>query len=322
MSLGIAILGLAVLVLVHEAGHFFAARAVGMTPRKFYLGFGPPLVKRVRGGVEYGIAALPLGGYVKIPGMHRPAARDLRQTLPPVEQRRLAPELDTLDAALDRGDEPAARAVVAQLEPELPENRQLQELDWALAPDAYWRQRTWKKIAVIGAGPFTNFLLAIVLFIAVFMVSQVHSTRTVDSVLKGHPAAAAGLRSGDEIVRVAGKRVTPDDIPKLINATQGRPFRLVVDRNGRLVTLGPVQAHNDAGRYRIGFVIRGVAGPGESFPQATKDAFHVTWLVTSGTVRSIAGLFVGSGTHQISSAVGIVRVTSKAARQSVQDYLW
>ena len=82
MSLGVAIVGLAVLILVHEAGHFVVARAVGMTPRKFYLGFGPPLVKRMRNGVEYGIAALPLGGYVKIPGMHRPAPGDLRKTLP------------------------------------------------------------------------------------------------------------------------------------------------------------------------------------------------------------------------------------------------
>ena len=83
MSVTVAILGLAFLVLIHEAGHFVAARAVGMRPRKFYLGFGPPLVKTVRGGVEYGIGAIPLGGYVKIPGMHRPAPGDLRRTLTP-----------------------------------------------------------------------------------------------------------------------------------------------------------------------------------------------------------------------------------------------
>ena len=47
MSIGVAILSLAVLVFVHEAGHFVVARAVGMTPRKFYLGFGPPLVKKI-----------------------------------------------------------------------------------------------------------------------------------------------------------------------------------------------------------------------------------------------------------------------------------
>ena len=48
MSVAVAILGLAVLILIHEAGHFFVARAVGMRPRKFYLGFGPPLVKTTR----------------------------------------------------------------------------------------------------------------------------------------------------------------------------------------------------------------------------------------------------------------------------------
>src|SRR4051794_41953200 len=72
MSFLAAIVGLALLILIHEAGHFFAARAVGMKPRKFYIGFGQPLVKKVHNGVEYGIGAFPLGGYVKIPGMSRP----------------------------------------------------------------------------------------------------------------------------------------------------------------------------------------------------------------------------------------------------------
>jgi len=322
MSSAVAILGLAVLVLVHEAGHFFVARAVGMTPRKFYLGFGPPLVKRVRGGVEYGIAALPLGGYVKLPGMHRPAPGDIRQSLPAAQQQELAPELNELDAALERDDEPAARAVVARLEPRLPESRQLQELDWALAPDAYWRQKAWKKVAVIAAGPFTNLLLAVVLFVGVFMVSQVKLTRTVDAVIRGKPAAAAGLHAGDRIVAVAGHRVTPEEISKSINATRGRPFTIVVVRGGHRATVGPLRARLDQGVYRVGFQIRGVPGPGESFPQACWSAVRLTWLVTSETVKSLAGLFVGNGTRNISSAVGIVRVTSQAARQSVQDYLW
>ncbi|HEV7640879.1 MAG TPA: site-2 protease family protein, partial [Gaiellaceae bacterium] len=65
MGVAAAIIGLALLVMIHEAGHFFAARAVGMTPRKFYLGFGPAIAKTTRGGVEYGIGSIPLGGYVK-----------------------------------------------------------------------------------------------------------------------------------------------------------------------------------------------------------------------------------------------------------------
>ena len=76
MNLLVAIGGLAFLILIHEAGHFVVARAVAMRPRKFYLFFPPALAKWHRNGIEYGIGSIPLGGYVKIPGMHRPAARD------------------------------------------------------------------------------------------------------------------------------------------------------------------------------------------------------------------------------------------------------
>src|SRR5947207_13868996 len=111
MSFGVAILALALLELVHEAGHFVVARAVGMRPRKFYLGFGPPLVKKSRGGVEYGIAAVPLGGYVKIPGMHRPAPGDLRAALTSEQQADNGELLDALEAAIEREDWPAALRV-------------------------------------------------------------------------------------------------------------------------------------------------------------------------------------------------------------------
>ena len=73
MSILVAIFGLAFLILVHEAGHFFTARGVGMRPRKFYIGFPPAAVKWTRNGIEYGLGVIPFGGYVKIPGMHRPA---------------------------------------------------------------------------------------------------------------------------------------------------------------------------------------------------------------------------------------------------------
>src|SRR3954452_11007846 len=77
MSLAVAIFGLAMLILLHEAGHFFTARALNMRPRRFYVGFPPALLKTKRNGIEYGIGAIPLGGYVKIPGMHRPAPQDV-----------------------------------------------------------------------------------------------------------------------------------------------------------------------------------------------------------------------------------------------------
>src|SRR5579859_4780162 len=69
MSWVLAFLGFAALIILHEAGHFVAAKAVGMRVERFSLFFGPMLVKVRRGETEYGIGPLPLGGYVKITGM-------------------------------------------------------------------------------------------------------------------------------------------------------------------------------------------------------------------------------------------------------------
>src|SRR4030081_350226 len=70
MSYVLAFLGFAALIILHEAGHFVAAKAVGMRVERFSLFFGPMLVKFRRGETEYGIGPIPLGGYVKITGMN------------------------------------------------------------------------------------------------------------------------------------------------------------------------------------------------------------------------------------------------------------
>src|SRR5438105_15716545 len=118
MNIALAIAGLALLILLHEAGHFFVARAVGMNPRRFYLGFPPALVKVRRKGIEYGIGAIPLGGYVKIPGMHRPAASDLDVQLGPAlkEDPRLFPKVARVKRALEADDLEAARSALPELE--------------------------------------------------------------------------------------------------------------------------------------------------------------------------------------------------------------
>ena len=322
MSFAVAILGLAVLILIHEAGHFFAARAVGMRPRKFYIGFPPALVKKNRGGVEYGIGAIPLGGYVKIPGMHRAAPGDLRGSLKPEDQEALAPELDRLDAALESGDDEAARSQLPALEAHLGNNRMLQELDGSLADDAYWRQKSWKRIVVIGAGPFVNLVCALILFAAVFMTFSTVPTRIVAGIEKGFPAAAAGLKKGDRVVVVAGKPVRPKTLPDAINATHGKPFRITVVRKGERVVLGPVRAKLNGGRYRIGIEIKGKNGPGESLPAAGRDSVRETWTIVHGEVVGIAQLFVGKGTRDVSSTVGIVRDTAQAYRVSLADYFF
>jgi regulator of sigma E protease len=324
LSFVLAILGLALLVLIHEAGHFFAARAVGMKPRKFYVGFPPPLVKRVHNGIEYGIGAIPLGGYVKIPGMNRPSPGDLSAALKPELRDEHVAELARLDNALARENDTDARAALEELQPALGKTRAWQELDMALAPDAYWRQATWRRLVAIGAGPAVNLVFAVILFTAVFMVATDtnRSTNIVAAVQSGSPAQHVGLQSNDKIVRIAGKPVNPETMAQQIRATHGRAFALAVRRDGKLVALGPVHARLDHGAYRIGIAIQGKLGPGASLPHATVMAFKETWYDVRGTVVGMTHLFGGQDTQNVQSSVGIVRTSAAAARDGVRTFLY
>jgi regulator of sigma E protease len=321
MGLIAAIVGLALIVLIHEAGHFFAARWVGMTPRKFYLGFGPALVKRMRGGVEYGIGSLPLGGYVKIPGMNRPSPGDLRRMLPPQLAEPHEAELTRLDEAIEQGDYDRAHELALELKPALGETRAWQELEGALARDAYWRAATWRRLVAIAAGPGVNLIFAIVLFTALFLVSVTRDTNVIGRVVPGTPAAAAHLRAGDRVIAVAGEKVPPKDIPAHIRATNGRSFTIVVKRDGRRLVV-PLQAKQIDGSYRIGIAIEVREGPGESLPAAARDAVKLTGSITADTVRGIGHLATGRDTNQVSSSVGIVRASAQAWRAGLRTFLF
>jgi regulator of sigma E protease len=321
MGLIAAIVGLALLVMIHEAGHFFAARAVGMTPRKFYLGFGPPIARTRRGGVEYGIGSIPLGGYVKIPGMNRPSPGDLRKLLPPEEAQRHATELDVLDAAIERGDYDRAHEQLLELRPALGTTRAWEDQEGALARDAYWRQTTWRRLTAIVAGPAVNLAFALILFTGLFVVSVTRDTNIIGQVMKGSPAAAAHLHKGDHVLAVAGQRVEPKEIPKHIRATNGREFTLLISRDGKRIRV-PIRAKQTDGAYRIGIAIESRDGPGESLPAAFVDANKLTWQITHDTVTGLAHLAVGKDTSQVSSSVGIVRVSAAAWRDGLRTFLF
>src|SRR5688572_28084585 len=169
MTIFVSILGLGLLIFVHELGHFSASLALGMRPRRFYIGFPPAILKTTRNGIEYGLGAIPLGGFVKIPGMHRPAPVDVDAGLSRAlqEEPALGASAGRLRNALAAGDHDAARDSLRVLG-ELVEERELspqaassarrglEDLGDALGPDAYWRAPTWKRIVAIAAGPAAN----------------------------------------------------------------------------------------------------------------------------------------------------------------------
>ncbi|HMI99268.1 MAG TPA: site-2 protease family protein [Gaiellaceae bacterium] len=329
MNVFVAILGLGLLILVHEAGHFFTARAVGMTPRKFYIGFPPPIFRIRRKNIEYGIGAIPLGGYVKIPGMHRPAPSDLDTFLGPAlaEAPNLLAPLERFKRRLAEGDMEGARDLMPELEQALKEasvsphatkaaRRGLNELRDGLGMDAYWRQKTWKKVLVIFAGPGTNLLFAIVLFAALYVVgsggyrlgfSLETTTPVVHAVRADRPASRMGLKPGDRIVNVNGAPVKQAaDIPPLIERSRGRPITLTVRRNGQLIPLGPA---------------RPKAEPKLSVPTATWQSLRLTGRITKEIAASLTRLVRGHR-KEVSSPVGIVEGSSEALKQGAQTYFW
>jgi len=338
VSFLIAILGLAFLILVHEAGHFFASLAVGLRPRRFYVGFPPALVKTTRKGIEYAVGVIPLGGFVTIPGMHRPIPHDAeRRFQRAVEDApALGGSVDRVKRSLEGDDLEAAQAAVDDFEEALGAQRVspaalasaekgIAELDDALGPDAYWKAPTWKRLVAIGAGPVANIALTIVLFTFLFMTFAGRATHTVATVApelrpgKTSPAQSIGLRGGDRIVAIDGKPVKASEIADRIGDSNGEQLTLTVVRNGERVQLGPVAAELVDDRYRLGF---GLKGAGLGFFPALGDAVKVTGLVSREIVKSLGRLVTGSGRDEVSSPIGITRASSDAVQQGADSYLW
>ena len=329
--------GLVLLVFLHELGHFSVALAVGMRPRSFYVGFPPALVKVRRKGIEYGIGMIPLGGLVRIPGMHRPAGRDLQVFVEPAvrEQPSLAAPVGAVRRALEAEDYDAARRAYPDLERDVnaahlsprakrSAQRALRDVEEGTAPDAYWRAATWKRVAVIAAGPLANVVIAFAVLFAVFAVSGGPSqqpTNEVAAVEAGTPAAAAGLRAGDRVVAVNGHSI--DEFAaasRLIRATRGRPVTLTVLRGDRRVTVGPRRTVLLHGRWIFGFepaTRRIHYTTGKAAATAASDQ----WGVVTGTAAGIGSLFSSQGRSHLSGPVGIVKVSHTELQVGLTYYL-
>ncbi|MDQ3085471.1 MAG: site-2 protease family protein [Actinomycetota bacterium] len=332
MSIAISIVGLGLLILIHEAGHFFASLAVGLRPRKFYVGFPPALVKMKRRGIEYGIGTIPLGGFVSIPGMHRPVPHDAERRFERAveEDPGLAGPVDRVKRALVGDDLQASLGTLDDLERELnarklspasttSAEKGLRELRDGLGPDAYWKAATWKRLVAIAAGPAANIVLAIVLFTFLFMTGSGKATRTVAEVVPSSPAAEMGLKAGDRLIAINDETVTASDIPKVISGSEGAPLVLRVVRGGEEVVLGPVSARPIEDVYRLGF---GLEGVGLGAIEATGRAFEVTGIISKEIVFSLGRLVTGEGRENVSSPIGITQASSDAVERGAENYLW
>jgi regulator of sigma E protease len=219
--------GLGFVIFVHELGHFLVAKACGVKCEKFYLGFdvgGAKLCSFKWGETEYGIGALPLGGYVKMLGQDdNPAAASAE-----AERARLSGDLPPEPTA---GPHPT----------------------WD--PRSYPAQSVPKRMAIISAGVIMNVIFAVLMASWAFGLGVREMTCELSSVRPGGAAWRAGLRTGDEITAIGGRKdpifndlrhgVTVGSVTKGIDFTVFRP----ADGTSRTVVLKP---DTDLGAPTIG----------------------------------------------------------------------
>jgi regulator of sigma E protease len=345
MSVAIAIGGLLLLVAVHELGHFTAAKLTGMRALRFYLGFPPAILKRRFGDTEYGIGAIPLGGFVKIPGMLRPEPGDLydvedllerSEDLSDDEATAIGVALDDVRRHLAQGRHDAAlaalpelRAAVEAAEPSLPEIqrrravRSMDRLEENLDPRAYWRCSRARRLIVIAAGPAANVLACFLILWAVAIHGRPDGSvlsRNVAAVIANSPADHAGLRPGDRLLAVDGRALPPLRVRAAIEQSRGKPITVTVDRRGRQIVLGPVATKVIDGSYRLGFSFE--AGLKRySFFEAPVASASFMWDLTTGTASALADVVTPKGRSQLHSTVGIVRYSADAADAGTPFYL-
>ncbi len=206
-AVGIVLFALAILlsVALHECGHMWAARATGMKVRRYFVGFGPTLWSTTRpnklGSTEYGVKAIPLGGFCDIAGMTS------------VDQ--LAPEDERY---------------------------------------AMYRQKTWKRVAVLFAGPAMNFVIGLVLVYGIALVWGLPNLHPPTSAMVGEtscvkaetvrgelgtctgigPAAQAGIQAGDVVVAVGGTPVASFEemVTEVRKASGPTPFTVQRSTDG------------------------------------------------------------------------------------------
>jgi regulator of sigma E protease len=302
--------GFAVLIIVHEFGHFIAAKATGMRVERFFLFFPPKIVSIKRGETEYGIGALPFGGFVKITGMN------------PEE---VEPRRESREGLLTKVEGAGQGAARDPLPPEV-------------AKRAYYRQPVWKRIVVIGAGPAMNVLLAFVILFAISL--SLHKVDgTVGSIDAGSPAAQH-LQTGDKVLAVDGKsfpNATPSQRlahfshlvaghkcavkPPTNDCKATSPVRLKIKRDGQVqaVAITPVY-DSDLKRTRLGFSY-GTRTVDQSVPQAASSAGDDMWRVTSGTLGVFTKIFEPQERKKIHGIVGISDFTQQAFQYGAVEAL-
>ena len=218
-------IGIAVSIALHEIGHLVPAKLFGVRVGQYMIGFGRTIFSFRRGETEYGVKALPLGGYISMAGMYPPA--------------RAGAGARTASTGFFQTLVQDARTANAETIGDGEDGR------------TFYRLPIFKRVIIMCGGPFMNLVIAVVLFGVVlcgFGVQQPSTTissvnacllpatsqrQTCQSGDPASPGAAAGLKPGDTIVSINGASIGRwADATSLIQESAGRPLTIQVRRDG------------------------------------------------------------------------------------------
>ena len=230
LGLLVLVVGLLVSIGLHELGHMIPAKRFGVRVPRYMIGFGPTLFSFRRGDTEYGLKAIPLGGYVKMVGM-----------LPPAREV----------GAEDVEPKGAVGQMIAEAR-----NASAEEIEPGEEHRAFYRLSTPKKILVMAGGTLTNLVVGALLIGGVYMVHGVPDDTLVSMVGRcilpaeaegvrectaadpASPADVAGVEVGDRLVSFDGRPIDAwTDFSSAVRESEGSDIPLVVERDGERLTL-------------------------------------------------------------------------------------
>ncbi len=277
MSIIITLIIFTVIVVIHEGGHFFAAKKCKVFVEEFAVGMGPKLFGFKRGDTLYSVRLLPIGGYCKM---------------------------------ADEKPEDSDKI-------------------------GFNNANVWQRIFIALAGPFMNFVLALIVLTFMSMATGVSTTYVTDTI-KGFPAEAAGIVKGDKIVAINGKAVhIRSDIDFYLSEHTGEVLEVTLKRGSERIKATVVPKANDEGRYLIGVTTQfkapmlslGIYGGDELaeleraglFTCIADGFWNMIFLIKVTVLGVIKMLTFNVSVNEISGPIGVTTVVGDAYTQTIKD---
>lgn len=298
MTVIVAILGLIVLIAIHEFGHMMTAKAFGVRVPEFGIGFGPAIFKKKIGSTVYSFRIILLGGFAKIAGMGGGDG-----TATGMERSR-----GGKDGDLDDGER----------------RMDGRRLDEAPAPDTYYAKPHWQRALIIFAGPAVNIVFAALLFSSLYAIQGVPTQLEpeVQGVAPDSMAEEVGIQNGDRLVALDGEEFGSWEAftTEVESRSPGEEISVTVERGGETETFSGelTAAPGSESQPLVG--VTPVVGEVSHSPllalwEGTKRTVEFTVLQVSGIFMLLTGQM--DFFENVTGPVGITAVGGEVMSQGV-----